>query len=184
MRLFIAIQFDEPQKDKLMLAQSELKTLCAKGNFTRRENLHLSLAFLGETAPSRVASLRQAMDGVTLSAFTLHLENMGCFRQKRGDVWWVGVDGAKNLALLHQQIFQCLEKAGFPTEKRRFNPHLTLAREVQLQNATDIAALANRAEPILAQASALSLMESSRLDGRLTYTELYAKPLLRAEEKP
>ena len=49
MRLFVAINLSENIKNALLKAQSDLKNQGFYGNFTRRENMHLTLAFIGET---------------------------------------------------------------------------------------------------------------------------------------
>ena len=52
MRLFIAINFDEETKQSIIAVQRRLREW-GRGNFSHPENLHLTLAFLGETAPER-----------------------------------------------------------------------------------------------------------------------------------
>ena len=53
MRLFLGLPFEEGAKDRFAQAQGELKKLAEKGNFTTRENFHLTLVFLGEVEPDR-----------------------------------------------------------------------------------------------------------------------------------
>ena len=48
MRLFIAINFDENMLDALTEIQDDLRRCGVKGHYTPRENLHMTLAFLGE----------------------------------------------------------------------------------------------------------------------------------------
>ena len=48
MRLFIAINFDDAFLDALVSMQEDLKSAGAIGNFTKRENLHMTLAFIGD----------------------------------------------------------------------------------------------------------------------------------------
>ena len=68
MRLFIAINFSSEEKSKLFSIIADLKKYTVGGNFTRSENLHLTLVFLGETG--RLADIMSAMDKVIASAFT------------------------------------------------------------------------------------------------------------------
>ena len=48
MRLFIAINFEDAFVDALVSLQDSLQSAGAVGNFTKRENLHMTLAFIGD----------------------------------------------------------------------------------------------------------------------------------------
>ena len=48
MRLFIAIPFSEEFKGELIRVQNEMRANGVRGNFSRAENLHVTVAFLGE----------------------------------------------------------------------------------------------------------------------------------------
>ena len=63
MRLFIAINFDPETKRKLLEVQHRLREL-GKGNFSREDNLHLTLAFIGEVPMERLEDVKAAMDQV------------------------------------------------------------------------------------------------------------------------
>ena len=67
MRLFIAIGLDDPVKDLLCRAQRQLKRQALGGRFSRRENLHLTLAFLGEAPDIRRAAI--ALDQIQAAPF-------------------------------------------------------------------------------------------------------------------
>ena len=71
MRLFVAICFDEPCKDVLCAAIAGLKSHARQGNFSRRENLHLTLAFLGET--NRIDSAKRALGSIRAESFAMEL---------------------------------------------------------------------------------------------------------------
>ena len=66
MRLFIAINFNDSTLKKLLAVQEELKNKAVKGRFSWPENLHLTLAFLGECDE---AGLEAAIDAMAKSAF-------------------------------------------------------------------------------------------------------------------
>ncbi len=57
MRLFYAITFEETVRRRLSDIQNALRTQTMRGNFTLFDNLHLTLVFIGETAPDRAAPL-------------------------------------------------------------------------------------------------------------------------------
>ena len=54
MRTFIAIRFDEAIKEKITEVQDKLRDAAEKGHFTDRDNLHLTLIFLGEVSPNDI----------------------------------------------------------------------------------------------------------------------------------
>lgn len=177
MRLFIAINFDESVKRRLMDIQSRLKSLSASGNFTKENNLHLTLAFLGELPPGKLPAIKQAMDDVSTEGFELNFSGTGFFRRDGGDIWWVGIEKNNTLTRLQRELSDKLRQRDFVLESREFKPHLTIARELALKEGIDEAKLSEGVFPYLTKVEGFSLMKSERIDGRLTYTELYSKKL-------
>lgn len=173
MRLFIAINFDEATKRALLDVQARLRPAAGSGSFTRSDNFHLTLVFLGETPPPRVEAVRQAMNRTPVQPILLQFDHVGRFRQQGNDLWWVGL--RRNPVLLHMQ--RCLEeeltREGFRLPRRPFEPHLTLARRLPAGMQADRDKLLSG--PISTSVSRISLMLSERAGGVLTYTELYAR---------
>ena len=122
MRLFTAIRPSPAAEEALLAAQAELRRR-GRGSFPRREMLHLTLAFLGETADAAAAEAAvEALRGA--GPISLTVEGVGQF----GDTWWAGVrenPGLERLALGHQAD---LRRRGFAVEERPWMPHITLAR--------------------------------------------------------
>jgi 2'-5' RNA ligase len=168
-RLFIAVNFDSGTLCRLSALQRRLAEL-GRGNFSREENLHLTLAFLGEVAVSRADAVRAAMDNTGFEPLTLVFERTGCFGRQGGSVFWVGI--AKNPALfaLQRELSANLAAEGFALESRRFEPHVTLAREFVPYGGEKLTF-----EPFSTRAEAMSLMVSERVGGRLRYREIYRK---------
>ncbi len=173
MRLFTAINFSAETKRALADVQQKLRQCSNGGNFSREDNLHLTLVFLGEVAPARVDYVKRAMDSVAAAPFTLSLQGLGSFKREGGDLWWIGVDGGSALTALQTQLHVSLSAQGFTIEKRQYKPHLTLAREVHLR---ENAALPQFA-PIQVLADKISLMKSERLQGKLVYTEIHHRKM-------
>ena len=121
MRLFLAINFDDEVKSKLLQCQESLRRASVSGNFTRPENLHLTLVFLGETSPAHARGIQRVMDCAPNEPFTLQFEGMGKF----GDTWWVSIRQCPALTGLYDHLSQGLRAAGFTIESRSFKPHLT-----------------------------------------------------------
>lgn len=170
MRLFIAINFDEGTKQKILAVQQRLRQL-GQGNFSRPENLHLSLAFLGEIPPTRVNAVKQAMKQTAVPPLTLSFDHVGRFARGSSDLWWIGLAENRGLVNLQKELCGHLAQEGFLLEIRSFSPHITLAREVRLPQQPDERALLG--SPFTTQAQAISLMLSHRVGGTLTYTEQY-----------
>lgn len=171
MRLFLAVNFDDATKHRIQAVQQRLREV-AQGDFSRPENLHLTLAFLGEVPVQKAAAVRRAMDRTR--AVTLHLtfDQTGSFRRDGGDIWWIGLAENPALFRLQQELCGNLIAEGFRLEKRRFSPHITLARRVRLQQEVDRSAILGA--PFDTSVDAVSLMRSERLSGVLTYTEQYS----------
>ena len=172
MRLFLAIELDEATKDKLAQAADALRQCSVRGNFTRRENFHLTLVFLGET--DRAAAVRKAMHEVQMAPFTLCIRGSGVFKRSGGDICWAGVQKDPALMDLYSSLFNALLTQGFRPENRPYTPHLTLGREVVLRkDAGDLPQLAE----MHVKVNAITLMRSDRIQGKLTYTPVYRQML-------
>ena len=168
MRLFVAICFSDEIKASLCTVCKNLKTQSLSGNFTRPENLHMTLAFIGES--NRVASVKNAMQQCAGAPFEISLSGTGHF----GDLWWVGIEKNPALCALANRLRQTLRADGFQIDARAFQPHITIARQVVLEKAFEAKICA--ASMLVTH---ISLMQSKRLDGKIHYTELYHKQLLR-----
>lgn len=177
MRLFIAINLNAEIKDYLMAAIRELKKAAAGGNFTRRENLHLTLVFLGELSPDKVGAVKAAMNRVAGEPFRLSFSGFGRFRRRGGDIHWAGVDKSEALLSVQKQLTAELEKAGFSPENREYSPHLTLGREIRLTDPSGNiygSFITGKQEMTV---SRISLMNSERINGKLVYSEIYGSDL-------
>ena len=85
MRLFIAIQLSEEMKDLIGNVQDAYRRSGVRGNYTPRENLHLTLAFIGEYGdPDEVLD---AMERVSFQPFEITMDRLGSF----GDLQWAGI---------------------------------------------------------------------------------------------
>lgn len=175
MRLFIAITFDEALKDCLCQVMERLRLQTVKGSFTLRENLHLTMNFIGET--ERVKPVQQAMEQAVRKAgaqsFLLNIRGFGRFKRREGDICWIGVEQVAGLLNLQRELQSRLETAGFILEDRNYKPHLTLARRAVFDGEFDEKAFGMLIPPMKLQVQKVSLMNSERIGGKLVYTELY-----------
>jgi len=171
MRLFIAIEFTDEVKDALCETIAELRDASRRGRYTSRENLHLTLVFIGESED--VDDILDVMEDVAGEAFTaplkITLSGAGVFGGRGGDLHWVGVNNTPGLGALAKRLSGGLREAGFDIEKRRFTPHITIGREIVLFPGAVI-----NVHPAEMEAGHISLMRSDRVGGRLVYTEIAA----------
>ena len=123
MRLFIAIRLSDAMKDALTAAQDEMYAHGVRGNFTTRENMHLTLAFIGEYPDKE--QVMDALLSVSFSSFSICLKGMGCFR----DLWWAGMEESAPLTAVVRRIRRALAENEIPFDKKRFSPHITLIRK-------------------------------------------------------
>ena len=127
-RVFFALWPDAEAKPAL----SALAAAVARargGRPTRADQLHLTMAFIGEVAPAAMPLLRAA--GVEAAAaaapFVLTLDRPGG-TARDGVAWLEAAAPPAALMTLHEALAGALRCAGFATEARAFRPHLTLAR--------------------------------------------------------
>jgi 2'-5' RNA ligase len=134
LRTFIAIELDQELQEKLKQLQGGLRNQpsseCVR--WVRPEGIHLTLKFLGDTEEEQVAAVKEALAraAATVDAFDLTVGGVGCFpntRQPR--VVWIGLhEPTGALQRLRDAVEEQVAPLGFPTENRRFSPHLTLGR--------------------------------------------------------
>ena len=132
MRLFLAIPIDKPILDALAGATDRLRETRAPVRWVRPEGMHLTLKFLGDTEPEEVASLVDAVSGVTngVMPFPLSVHGAGAYPNlKRPRVLWAGVtENSGTIRRLVMGIEEVSEPLGWERERRRFSPHVTIGR--------------------------------------------------------
>lgn len=171
MRLFIAINFEENIKDKLYDEMAKFAEYAEKGNFTRWENLHLTVVFIGET--NKVEAVKSAMNEIDANEFSMEFSGLGNFHRDGGDIWWRGIKPSKELQNIYNQLADELTIRGFKLEKRAFKPHLTWGRQVVMYDGFDKKDFASKLPALKVKINRISLMKSERIKGKLTYTEVY-----------
>jgi len=171
MRLFFAINFSEETKSNLASLRDELRVKSARGNFSAAENMHLTLAFLGECNAKQSAAAKAVIDLLNIEEMNIYVDRLGCFRRNDGDIWWAGIaDNARLFAMQHD-LTEKLISARFQMENRKYNPHITLARKVVTKEQP------RQVEPFGETIRSVELMKSERLQGKLTYTIVHMKKI-------
>jgi RNA 2',3'-cyclic 3'-phosphodiesterase len=125
MRLFVAARIPEGLRKELFSIGREFHPLF-KGTTVSQENIHLTLEFLGEVTETKLAEIREALDGIKHPAFDISLRGMGCFPDSiHPRVLWAGVGaGAEELISLNNEIVRSFDYGS----AKCFHPHATLAR--------------------------------------------------------
>lgn len=131
MRLFIAIELPDEVRRHLLHLQDDLKLRISNASFTRDQNLHITLKFLGETGDQQMAQLADSLGKVTVGgAVEIFAERIDCFPD-RGPVRIIAAEfggAVGGLTALHRAIEQRCQHLGFQREARQYRPHVTLAR--------------------------------------------------------
>lgn len=161
MRLFIAVQLDDNIKDALAGMQSALRAGRVGGNYTKIENLHLTLAFIGECGdPDHVLDV---MRMVSFEPIPIRLEGFGSF----GDLYWCGLARQNELTAYVKRLRRALAETDIPFDRKRFSPHITLLRKAAVDRMPGITV-----PEASMTADKVSLMRSERRKSGMIYTEL------------
>lgn len=175
MRIFIAINFSESVKDSIQALSDGIHAGSLRGDFAVRDNLHLTLAFIGETV--RIETLKHLLDDLPREGFQLVVEKHGHFARPEGDILYLGIRRSAPLMELAATLRTRLSEAGFPTEERPFKPHITLARRQKCRKGFDPEKLLAQMPPLTMQVGRVSLMKSENIRGKIVYSEIYGVDL-------
>ena len=161
MRLFIAIQLSDPMKKALVNMMHELKKQEVEGNYVPAQNLHMTLAFIGEyDDPARI---KEVISRVPVPEFRMSLSDMGNF----GNILWAGVKGNQKLKAYVKDLRSALDAEGIPYDRDKFVPHITLIRKYTAKRSYKVSM--PKAEMMVKRAS---LMKSEQKNGKPVYKEL------------
>lgn len=180
-RCFIAIDIEDPGViQNILRVQQALSTLGPQLKLVEKENIHLTLRFLGEIPSTLVEDVIGALRTIEFSPFKITLYGIGAFpRLSRPNVIWVGVEeGVEELKELAYKVNTVLRKLGFPPPDKPFSPHITIAR---VKRRPDISTLMSIANTYINSIYGSILVDNFRLKkSTLTprgsiYTTLYEK---------
>ena len=164
MRLFIAINLNNEMKDALLDLQGDMMQMGVRGNYTRPENLHITLAFIGEFSDPDL--VKEVVDRVEFEPFGIAFAGVGSFR----NLWWAGIEKSDALTDLVRRLRRRLAEADIPFDRKKFSPHITLIRRPdrsldEVLGGLEIAKATMTVDHI-------SLMRSDRGKNGMIYTEL------------
>lgn len=126
LRLFIGLELPQSCKKVLGALDPRLPGL----RWISKEQLHLTMSFLGNVGPLGMEALLEALSHVKVPPFFLPLEGTGIFNAHgRPSTVWVGVGrGHPHLFALHKRIQDAVISAGIEPDLKAFLPHVTIGR--------------------------------------------------------
>lgn len=125
MRLFVSIDLPEKVQKKLHGWLPDQLGL----RYTREEQLHLTLLFLGECTTRQKNEIIGKLSGIIFNPFELTISGLGAFPDRKDPrVIWAGVKEHTELLKLQNHISSTLKDFTEENENREFHPHITLAR--------------------------------------------------------
>lgn len=159
MRIFTAIDFTPEIKDNLSGIIDQIRDQAGGANYTKRDNLHLTLVFIGEKNPSECDKIISHLSDIEFEPFDIEFTKNGRF----GNLHWIGIKHNKMLSELQKKI---ADKLNIKPENN-YQPHVTLAREVKLHGDLSVDL------PLMTMtADCFHLMKSERINGVLRYTKI------------
>ena len=164
MRLFIAIQLSDSIRNSLSAVQTYLRDHGVRGNYTKIENLHLTLAFIGEYSDPDF--ILEVMRSVPFAPFPMRIEGFGSF----GDLYWCGIGENDNLLSYVKRLRRALAGSGIPFDRKKFSPHITLIRRAEYDRRKGFPGVV--IPDVSMQVSGVSLMRSDRTKSGTVYTEI------------
>ena len=177
-RTFIAIPVPEP----VFVLQGNLKNTISKKTgkvrWVKRDQLHLTLKFVGDTPEESIDDVRGVMQKVSnqMTPFKIFIQGVGCFPKiERPRVMWVGLDGEiDKLNQLVTAVHDGLDPLGFPRDEKEFHPHITMARAKYPQKKTpDISSFLNTTyDPIPFRIEKIQFISSELFPNGPVYTIL------------
>ena len=141
-RAFLSIDIeDQLLLTKIKNIQQKLDTTAAKMKIVESGNIHFTLRFFGDTALSKLNQIQASLKGIDIDPFEIEIAGVGSFPSRRHPrIIWIGTTKNSSKILdLKSKIDSSLLELGYQLEKRKYNPHATIARVRHVQDSTRIA---------------------------------------------
>ena len=130
-RAFIALELHADVRAALGRLTADVRHRFAGLRWVRPDGVHLTLRFLGDTAPSQVERLRESLGAAAARCprAEVPVGGLGLFpEQGHPRVLWLGLELPEPMFALQAACEAAATAVGLPPETRRFSPHLTLGR--------------------------------------------------------
>ena len=177
-RLFVALDIPDDIREQYAVALDTIRGSRARCSFVDPSQMHITLKFIGEIEGSRLSAFCDALAGITCTPFTLSLGAITIDNQKRPRVVWGDVDDPGECRTLAGEIDSVLSSLGVEREKRRFKPHITIARVKQFHPSLfDAVAAVSGSCSGSFDADRFVLKKSDLTPGGPRYTDILEVPL-------
>ncbi|HSG95891.1 MAG TPA: RNA 2',3'-cyclic phosphodiesterase [Afifellaceae bacterium] len=123
-RLFTALEIPADIAFSLSLLRGGLPG----ARWIEPENYHITLRFIGNVDRPVANDIADALHHISRPSFELALDGLGAFGNRKPRSLWVGLKPAPALHALQAELERDLQRIGLEPERRRFIPHITLAR--------------------------------------------------------
>ena len=185
-RSFLAFELPEVMKNTIVRVYGEVGHYGLDARWVKPENIHLTIVFMGNIKTDDIASLGEEARNVCsgYGTFEIAIKGIGCFpNRQRPRVLWIGLNGdIERMSRFRDDLQKSLKAFGVKEERRRFIPHLTLARFRSTRKiGPGLGEILNAYEALDSPYECLSelfLFKSELNPGGAVYTKLKSWPLL------
>jgi 2'-5' RNA ligase len=132
---------NEAVLEKIAEVQKVLSKTGANLKLVKRQNIHVTMRFLGNIRPAMAEKIHKEMEKVHFTPFKVKIKGMGVFPHLQYmRVLWVGItEGSQELQNIFSQLEPSLRKLGFAPDRKGFSPHMTIARVKSGRNKDELA---------------------------------------------
>lgn len=124
MRLFVALPIPDSVARGLLMMQGGVPG----ARWQAREQLHLTLRFIGEVDGRDASDLDEVLSGIDAPAFDLQMHGVGQFGNKQPHSLWAAARPNDLLDHLQRKVDTAIRRIGQPQDAHKFTPHVTLGR--------------------------------------------------------
>jgi|GEM_PF-679265 len=170
LRLFIALPFSENVMDCLYQVQTGLKRNRVGGSFTTRHNLHLTIAFFGETEEAVARHIVQIMKENPMPAIELKFTKLSKLR----DMIIAEIESSKELSDYVSRLRWQFDLAGIEYDRKKFMPHITLVRRADIPSEDfKLSRFYAPLSDLVIEQSEVALMCTEFIEGAPKYTPVF-----------
>lgn len=163
MRLFIGIKMDDLAKKKINNYFKLFYENNVRGNYTKINNLHMTLVFLGEVDEERVPDLKDIIKSINLDTNKLHLTKISLLKE----ILICNIEKSVEINNMYLNLCDELKKNNFSFDNHPLYPHITLIRKAGNYNK-----FLNVDMNIISKFEKITLFESKRINNELVYIDL------------
>ena len=164
MRLFVALRFDDETIERLLELQETMRDAGIEGRFVPRENLHMTLLFIGEY--KNPDDVLDRMDEIRFKTFHMRMDHIEKYR----DLYTVAFSVNNELEAYVRRLRRALGDGGIPFDRKKFYPHVTMVRKASCKVEPPV--LPDVLPDADIEVSCVSLMRSEQGKNGMIYTEI------------